>query len=55
MIAGTGKYADEEANPTFQTIYDLGSGKSIFQFKWWVKVAEAASMVADIPYKPATG
>lgn len=34
MVAGTGKYADAEANPTFQTIYDMGSGKSIYQFKW---------------------
>jgi len=34
MVAGTGKYADAEASPTFQTIYDMGSGKSIYQFKW---------------------
>ena len=34
MVAGTGKYADAEVNPTFQTIYDMGSGKSIYQFKW---------------------
>ena len=33
MIAGTGKYAEAEANLAFQRIYEIGAEKSIYQFK----------------------
>ena len=34
MISGTGKYANAKAKPTFQTIYQIDTGHSIYKFKW---------------------
>ena len=34
MTAGTGKYANLTVKPTFQTIYQIDSGHSIYKFKW---------------------
>ena len=34
LVAGTGKYANIEVNPTFQTVYEVDTGHSIYTFKW---------------------
>ena len=34
MTAGTGKYANLTVKPTFQTIYQIDGGHSVYKFKW---------------------
>ena len=34
MVSGTGKYANIEVKPTFQTIYQIDTGHSVYKFSW---------------------